>query len=184
MVNPGVSCEVIIGGTGARLPATTVFAHAFAALYFAAWAVIYGVLLHWRTSMNAWVLAFIAAGTGFLVIVAIFAVASNFAASNVTTGLEHGHMHYMSGLVHVGLIMESTFVFFVAILVPSALQFGFLAFNETCCSWSGADSTQFTVTYLISLLYYHFGIAHAVRLLYADLRPVFQVPDVFTKPND
>lgn len=184
MVSGAVSCEVIIGGAGARLSLTTILAHLLAAAYFVTWAALYGVLLHWRTSMNAWVLAFVAAGTGFLVIVATFAVASNFAASNITTSLEHGHQHYMSGLIHVGMIMESSFVFFAAILVPSALQLGFLGLNETCCTWSGVETTQFVVTYLISLLYYHFAIAHAIRLLYADLRPVFQVPDVFTKTSD
>ena len=169
------SVEIVTGGRGLQPPSGTILVHALALVYFVTWAVLYGILLHWRTSMNAWVLAFVAAGTGFVVAAAVLGVASSFASSNISSNLESAGLHYTSGLVLVGLVMESSLIFFLAIVVPAALQLGFLAFNETCCTWSGTESTPFVATYLISLFYYHLGIAQSIRLLNADLKPVWQV---------
>lgn len=170
-----ISCEIVTGGRGLQPPSGTILVHALTLVYFVTWATLYGILLHWRTSMNAWVLAFVSAGTGFVVVAAVLGVASNFASSNISSNLEQAGLHYSSGLVLVGLVMESSMIFFFAIVVPAALQLGFLAFNETCCTWSGTESTPFVATYLLSLFYYHFGILQAVRLLNADLKPVWQV---------
>lgn len=170
-----ISCEIVSGGRGLQPPAATVWVHALALAYFVVWAALYGVLLHWRSSMNAWALAFVAAGTGFVVAAAVLAAASDFATSNVSSNLERAGLHYASGLVHVGVVMESSLIFFLSIAVPAALQLGFLAFNEPCCSWSGEESAPFVATYLISLFYYHLGIAQAIKLLHADLKPVWQV---------
>lgn len=180
MSNPNISVEVISGGSGLRPSGWTILVHALAGVYFVVWSVLCGILLHWPSSMNAWVLAIVAAGTGFVVGAAVLAALSNFATRNIASNLEPRGLHYASGLVHVGIMTESTLTFFYAILASSALQLGFLALNETCCTWSGDDGPRFVATYLISLFLYHLGIAVSIKLLYTDLRPVFQVPDVFS----
>lgn len=176
-----ISTEVITGGRGLIPAPSTIASHALALAYFVSWSMLYGAMLHWRAAMNAWVLAFAAAGTGFAVVIAVMATASEFSKNNMSSNLESGGLHYTSGLIHVGLVMESTLIFFVAIAVPTILQLGYLAFNETCCSWSGGDGgATFAATYLASLLYYHLAIAQAVKMLCADARPVYQVTGILS----
>jgi len=174
-VNPGVLCEVVSGGKGVATPISRTVSHFVALIYFVTWAVLYGVLLHWPTSMNAWILAFCSAGVGFIVSCGVLATTHAFAAQNMVSNVGSGDLHYTSGLVHVGILVKATLIIVLAIFVPAALQLSYLSFHTTCCFWSGDVSIQFLAAYLISLFYYHFGVATTVQLLYTDLRPVFQV---------
>jgi hypothetical protein len=178
-----VDCEVISGGKGLRAPAAAIAAHALAAAHFAAWAGLYGAALHWPAAANAWVLMMVAAGTGLLVSGAALATASDFSARNIASNIEPEGLglRHLSGLVHVGAIVRASLAIAQSAIVPPALQLGYLAFRGPCCSWSGpeAGDAGFLATYVASLLYCHAGALAAVQVLYADLRPVYQLTDSF-----
>ena len=176
-----INCEIITGGRSLQPPSASIWIHVLVLIYFIVWAIIYGIMLHWPTLMNAWVLAFVASGTGILILIATLGVASRFASSNTSSNLAVPGFHYTSGLVHVGLVMESSLIVFFAILVPSVLQLTYLAFNNSCCSWSGYESDEndsFIATYLISLFYYHFGTLQMLKLINAELKPVWQLTNI------
>jgi hypothetical protein len=183
-VDPRLTVEVNTGGSGLRPSDWTIMAHAFAAVYFVVWSVLDGVLLHWPASMNAWVLAIVAAGTGFAASAVVLAAASSFSTRNVASNLDARGQHYMSGLIHVKIVVKSSLIFFFAIVTAAVLKLAFLAINETCCTWSGVETSRFVATYLLSIFLYQLGTAAAIELLYTDYRPVFQVPNVFGKSAD
>lgn len=173
-----ISVEIITGGAGNRPDVFTFAVHAIILIYFITFAVIIGIALHWPEFLNLWVVSFVAAGVGFVVILTSLAHTFSFMGKEIASNLTQPGLHYQSGLIHVSVITRGMLAFFAAIVVSSALQLSYLAWNTTCCLSTGVrfDHPRFVAAYLISLFYYHYGITWAIQLLHCDFYPIFQVP--------
>jgi len=179
-----LSCEIITGGPQLRPSFTNVWIHSIILIYFIVWGTLYTFWLHLQAPSNAWNLSFVASGTGFIGIIAILASTSIFESSNISSNIHHHGMHYTSGLVLVGLVIETSIISFFSILIPSLLQFLFLIIKTPCCSWKGSEfinDPSFIATYIISIFYYNFGALQMIKLIIADLRPVWQVTELWSK---